>query len=336
MTLGGPQAWLLLAADDNRGHAGNDGYDDQVDAYYSWDSNVPNHKKLAVGDPIALWDKERLLGVSVIEEITTTRGPKMLSRCPRCRATRISERKTRAPRYRCMKSECRHEFDEPHIDVVEVDRFRARYDAGWTPLDGLLVGAEIRDLTVHAGDFNAMRPIDWNAMESALTEKRAERALARVRGRMPQVTRPTSGITVAMPQGFRHALVRVRKGQTQFRTQILAQQGRVCAFTGGAPERVLEAGHLYSYAQLGEHRPHGGLMLRRDIHRLFDDGLLAVDPTRFRVDVAPDLAAYPQYERLHGEPLTVGLRDEQVDWLAKYWDEHRSPLHAQRSLVARQ
>jgi hypothetical protein len=86
---------------------------------------------------------------------------------------------------------------------------------------------------------------------------------------------------------------------------------------------VLEAGHLYSYAQLGTHFEHGGLMLRRDVHRLFDDGLLAVDPVNLRVDVAPGLAEFPQYARLHGEPLTLKLMDEQVDWLGKHWSEHR-------------
>lgn len=100
--------------------------------------------------------------------------------------------------------------------------------------------------------------------------------------------------------------------------------GNVCASTGGAPERVLEAGHLYSYAQLGTHFEHGGLMLRRDIHRLFDDGLLAVEPSKLHIDVSPDLAAYPQYARLHHEPLSSQLRDSQLEWLAKHWTEHRT------------
>lgn len=133
-TVAPRRAWLLMAAGDNRGHGGNAGYDDQYDAYYSWDSNVPNHKNLSVGDPIALWDKQRLLGVSVIEEIETARGTKVLSRCPSCATTRISERKRAQPRYRCMK--CRQEFDTPVVDVVEVDVYKARYDAAWTALDG--------------------------------------------------------------------------------------------------------------------------------------------------------------------------------------------------------
>jgi ribosomal protein L37AE/L43A len=316
------RAWLLMAVGDNRGHGGNAGYDDQIDAYYSWDSNVPNHKNLGVGDPVALWDKERLLGVSVIEEIETSPGLKTLNRCPECNTTRIAPRKKSELRYRCMK--CGHEFATPRAEVVEVVQYRARYDAAWTSLDGLLDEREIRALAVNAGDINAMRPLDWAALTEALRTKDADRAVERVASRVDFSWQPATGVVVHLPQGFSHALVRVRKGQQQFRDHLLAAQGSVCAFTGGAPARVLEAGHLYSYAQLGTHFQHGGLMLRRDIHRLFDDGLLAVDPSRLRVDVAPTLAIYPQYASLHDQRLTVRLREEQIDWLGKHWDEHRT------------
>ena len=60
------------------------------------------------------WDKERLLGVSVIEEITTPKGLKLLRWCPNCRLTRIAPRKKLTPRFRCMK--CLHEFDLPIVD----------------------------------------------------------------------------------------------------------------------------------------------------------------------------------------------------------------------------
>jgi hypothetical protein len=324
------RAWLLMAAGEKRGHGGNAGYDDQPDAYYSWDSNVPNYKSIRVGDPIALWDKERLLGVSVIEEIKTTSGTKLLHRCPQCKTTRISPRKRAEPRYRCMK--CRREFDTPLVDVVDVDLYRARYDAAWTNLESVLDERELRALAVHAGDFNAMRPLDWDALQNALTEKGVGRAVDRVASRADFNWRPVSGPTIALPQGFASALVRVRRGQRQFREQLLAAQGSLCAFTGRAPDRVLEAGHLYSYAQLGTHFKHGGLMLRRDIHRLFDDGMLAVEPSRLRVDVAPELAKYPQYARLHDGPLTLRLRDEQVEWLGKHWIEHRAAANPQAVL----
>lgn len=317
------QAWLLMAAGDARGHGGNSGYDDQVDAYYSWDSKVPNHKSVSVGDPIALWDKTRLLGVSVIEQIDTWPGVKELQRCPQCGTTRISSRKRVNPQYRCMK--CTHEFAVPRAELVEVVIYRARYDAAWTSLEGVLDEREIRSHAVHSGDINAMRPLDWSTFRTALVAKEAERAVARVSARAElswDHERP-----VEFTQGFQHSLVRVRRGQRQFREHLLAGQGQVCAFTGGAPARVLEAGHLYSYAQIGTHFEHGGLMLRRDIHRLFDDGSLAVDPSTLRIDVTPQLAGYDQYARLHDESLRIRLKDPQVDWLAKHWGEHRDVIH---------
>lgn len=316
------RSWLLMAAGDNRGHGGNAGYDDQVDAFYSWDSKVPNHKNVRVGDPVALWDKERLLGISVIEEIETRRGQKLQNRCPACGKTRIHERTTVEPRWRCSK--CHHEFPTPDSVVVEVDQYVARYDAAWTSLDGLLRKEEIRKLQTNAVDINAMRPLDWTALREALMRKDAAHAVDRVNARIDFSWQHVSRPTLEIPQGFSRTLVRVRRGQRQFRNRTLAEQGNVCAFTGGAPERVLEAGHLYSYAELGTHHAHGGLMLRRDIHRLFDDGLIAVDPSRLRVDVAPALTPYPQYARLHDGPLITRLEDEHIDWLGKHWGEHRS------------
>lgn len=322
MEIGTPkQAWLLMAAGENRGHGGNSGYDDQVDAYYSWDSNVPNYKNLAVGDPIALWDKERMLGVSVIEEIETSPGQKVLHRCPECATTRIRPRKRVTPEYKCMR--CPNEFATPRIDIVSVVKYKARYDAAWTSLDGLFDENEIRSLAVNSGEINAMRPLDWEAFRRALILKDAGRAADRVTARVDLSWDQSEGTLIDSLQGFNHALVRVRRGQHKFREQLLAAHGSVCAFTGGAPPSVLEAGHLYSYARLGTHFKHGGLMLRRDIHRLFDDGLLAVRPISRRIDVAPGLAGYAQYARLHDKPMTLRLRDEQVDWLTKHWDEHR-------------
>lgn len=314
-----------MAAGTDRGHGGNAGYDDQHDAFYSWDSKVPNHTRLQVGDPVAIWDKRRLLGVSVIEEILTEPGQKLLNRCVACSTTRISSRTSRSPRYRCMK--CGAEFATPRTEVVEVQQYTARYDAAWTPLDGVLDGHDVRATQQNAGDINAMRPLDWAAFREALLGRDAVRAVDRVvqrAGRVDLAGPP--GTTVELAGGFRQALVRVRRGQEAFRAHLLASQGDRCAFTGPAPERVLEAGHLYSYARLGEHHAHGGLMLRRDVHRLFDDGLLAVDPSGLRIDVGADLAAFPQYARLHGEPLALRLREEQVDWLGRHWDEHRGAV----------
>jgi hypothetical protein len=306
-------------------------YDDQLGIKYLYDSKVQNHKRLQVGDPIALWDSERLLGISVIEQIEAAPGTKTMQRCPRCGKTRPNPPSKARPRFRCSNAKCRSEFDTPHLEKVDVTMYTARYDAAWTSLDGLLDEGEIRPLILKSGSFNAIREIDWPALRQALADKDAGRALNRIAARVPDLSWETTGPRIELVHGFEHSIVRVRRGQRKFREHILASQGSNCAFTGAAPPRVLEAGHLYSYAQLGKHIEHGGLMLRRDIHRLFDDGLLAVNPTRFRIDVASDLAEYPQYASLHNQPLTTQLLTVQVDWLDKHWHEHREPSLLDRS-----
>lgn len=122
--------------------------------------------------------------------------------------------------------------------------------------------------------------------------------------------------------------VRVRLGQAAFRQHLLSSNGPVCIFTGDCPASTLEAAHLYSYAKIGRHHEHGGFLMCRDLHRLFDLGLLAVNPTSLTVDVSPTLARYPAYSALRGQPLQAAVRGVEVQWMRKHWQEHRSPNSA--------
>ena len=319
-----------MAAGDDRKHGGNSGYDDQADVYYSWDSTVSNSTNIRPGDVVALWDKRRLLGVSVVEEIETEPGVKTLFRCPNpeCGKAGIKPRKTKSPRYLCEK--CHATFDEPKTEVAEVTEFRSRHDAAWTAMESVLSGEELRALAKAPKSQLSMRELDWVAFSDALAgqgqEKAVRRALGRAQGlgELIELHRPQPDASqVDYVQGHTLAMVRVRRGQQGFRERLLRTQGGTCAFTGTAPERVLDAGHLYSYAALGEHHEHGGLLLRRDVHRLFDDGWLAVEPGSLKVDVSDHLQDYPQYARLHDKSLAVNLHREQQSWLEKHWAEHR-------------
>lgn len=258
-------------------------------------------------------DKQRLLGLSVIEEISQETKDKLLFKCPRCGLAGIKARRTKLPLYKCYK--CKHEFDKPDTATAAVTEYRSRHDAAWTALENLLPGTDLRLLCESPKSQLSMRPLRWSAFRTALAERGADRAVDRVVHRAPDFF---------FSQGHTLEIVRVRRGQQHFREHLLSAQGEVCAFTGDAPARVLEAGHLYSYAELGVHHEHGGLLLRRDIHRLFDDGLLAVHPGSLLVDVGDKLENYPQYASLHDRQLRTHLRDGQVEWLARHWAEHRA------------
>jgi predicted RNA-binding Zn-ribbon protein involved in translation (DUF1610 family) len=306
-------AWLMLAVGNNRQHGSNDGYDDDPDVHYSWDSTVPNARAVRVGDRIVLWDKTAVVGASVIETIERGNAEKLVYRCPRCGKAHIRPRKQGTPRYRCF--ECSDDFDQPALQVQQVETFRSQHAASWVDLERRLDGATLRSVCLSPKSQLSMRPLDWDAFAEAVRSMGLERAIVEVdRGR-----RWVAGGT----QGHAEAKVRVRLGQGGFRDRLLLAQGAVCAFTGPAPAAALEAAHLYSYAAVGRHHEDGGLMLRRDLHRLFDQGDIAVDPNTCRIHLRPDLRMYPTYAALHESELEVRLTQGQIWWLSKHWAQHR-------------
>ncbi|MDP1820901.1 MAG: HNH endonuclease signature motif containing protein [Acidimicrobiales bacterium] len=307
----GVNGWLLMSVGDDRQHGGNDGYDDRPDVHYSWDDTVPNHAGPAAGDPIVLWDKRQSLGMSVIEEIQTGFADKILRRCPSCGLAGIKARKGLQPRYKCYK--CKAEFEEPVAHVERVQTYRSRHDAGWQDLLGVLPGDHLRALAVAPTSQLSLRPLRWDDFERALAGSGSLRLLLNVSRRLEG----------AITGGHTRATVRVRIGQGAFRKHLLARQGAVCAFTGEAPASVLDACHLYSYAELGVHHDDGGVLLRRDVHRLFDDGQLAVDPQRLTIDVRDELRSFPQYAPMHGGQLHTEVTAGQIDWLSRHWHQHR-------------
>lgn len=86
------------------------------------------------------------------------------------------------------------------------------------------------------------------------------------------------------------ALFRPRYGQGAFRIVVTDLYGRHCAVTGEKTLPVLEAAHIRPVARGGQHRPDNGLLLRSDIHTLFDRGYVTVTPD-YRFRVSPRLRA---------------------------------------------
>jgi putative restriction endonuclease len=81
-----------------------------------------------------------------------------------------------------------------------------------------------------------------------------------------------------------------RLGQQAFQAVVLSAYHRRCAISGTHIPPVLQAAHILPVASGGEHRLDNGLLLRSDVHTLFDRGYLGVDP-RHRLLVSPRLRA---------------------------------------------
>lgn len=72
--------------------------------------------------------------------------------------------------------------------------------------------------------------------------------------------------------------VRPRLGQGIFSIAVREAYDGACAVTREHSVPVLDAAHIVPYARGGEHRVNNGLLLRRDLHRLYDRGYVTVTP----------------------------------------------------------
>jgi len=67
-----------------------------------------------------------------------------------------------------------------------------------------------------------------------------------------------------------------RSNQPQFRWKILNNYGFRCAVSGEMLQEILEAAHIQTYIDERSNHPQNGICLRVDLHRLFDEGLIAI------------------------------------------------------------
>lgn len=118
------------------------------------------------------------------------------------------------------------------------------------------------------------------------------------------------------PKGQDDARARVlrevvqRRGQQKFRKALISAYGGRCVITGSPVLPLLEAAHVTPYLGPDTNSITNGLLLRADLHTLWDLGLLAVDPETYTVWVNPEVND-PTYRVLSGAPLTQPSHDAQ-------------------------
>jgi putative restriction endonuclease len=144
----------------------------------------------------------------------------------------------------------------------------------------------VRDVTFFSADEPADPPPDF--APNIVQGKGYDLTTAAHRPYFDILFNRLSGVTVELdPSGpwqlpgpvYREpALARQRLGQQAFQAVIFAAYQRRCAVTGAKIRPVLQAAHIKPLPAGGEHRTDNGLLLRSDVHTLYDRGYLAVDP----------------------------------------------------------
>jgi putative restriction endonuclease len=115
-------------------------------------------------------------------------------------------------------------------------------------------------------------------------------------------------MVVEPPRHGQPVLVRPRLGQGAFRVAVTDAYERACAVTNEHSLPALEAAHIKPFALDGPHNVSNGLLLRSDLHRLFDRGYVTVTPEH-RIEVSSRLKDHFQngrsYYPLHGQQIAV-------------------------------
>jgi putative restriction endonuclease len=111
-----------------------------------------------------------------------------------------------------------------------------------------------------------------------------------------------------MDERYRETLSRVRIGQGAFRIMVTSAYGNACAITGDHTLPVLEAAHIKPFALSGPHLISNGLLLRSDLHKLFDSGYMTITPD-YHVEVSRRIREEyhngKEYYGMHGKMLIV-------------------------------
>lgn len=103
-------------------------------------------------------------------------------------------------------------------------------------------------------------------------------------------------------------LVRPRLGQGAFRILVTDSYHRKCAISGEKTLPALDAAHIRPFADGGTHEASNGVLMRRDIHSLFDAGYVTITP-ELRFEVSPrireEFSNGRHYYELHGQTIAV-------------------------------
>lgn len=205
----------------------------------------------------------------------------------------------------------------------------------------MLVGRAVRGMYDKVMNFQALNPLDdrqgmRNAsdVDEAVWEEFFDKEVGRIRvaDLETQVVEAWGTLQKTSYREYGEApnddpaelalfALRVRRGQPKFRKNILKAYGERCCISRHGPPAVLEAAHIVPHARSGINVLDNGLLMRSDLHALFDQNLLKVHPTELAVVLHKSLKDTP-YIEYHEKPIAMRLdgKGPAQEFLAERWE----------------
>ncbi|WP_201983312.1 HNH endonuclease [Hymenobacter rubidus] len=173
--------------------------------------------------------------------------------------------------------------------------------------DWLPVPADFRPGIVQGKVYSTQDAIGWQLWRDV------QAVLARYQTPNALIEQPllqeVAGQLLEPAVAYREAVTKVRLGQGAFRAAVLDAYGKKCAISGEKTLPVLDAAHIRPYADAGPSTLGNGLLLRSDLHTLFDKHYLTVNADTLVVEVShrirEEFSNGKEYYRFQGQRLTV-------------------------------
>ncbi|PYE21567.1 HNH endonuclease, partial [Rhizobium sp. PP-CC-3A-592] len=208
-------------------------------------------------------------------------------RCPICSATNIKRRATLLPAWRCKSQ---HAFDEPLSQWNTISTYEAHYAQTFQPVGASLSVDDLHRAVIRPSDQMSIKEIDLARLEKVFLAVPSLRPILTGYAKRLSLEpkRSHNDDEVGKIIEARRTVLReisVRRGQPQFRNRLIARYGMQCQISGSAFPGLLEAAHIRPYAMSSDNSATNGLLLRSDLHTLFDLGILLINPQTFKVKI---------------------------------------------------
>ncbi len=320
-----PKAWLLLAYGDSLTYGGHGGYDDIVHEKYQYDNFVPNHKQVSEGDIAVVRDQTELLGLAKILFIDKQASTKKRKRCPICKTTNIDKRTTKKPTFRCAKG---HEFSKEIRSEEPCFRYSAYFGDTFLDARGLLDRHQLSQACPKFNQQLAMQEIQLDTILPVIEAQLNIRSLL-IDPEAKKIVKPSESNEQDIERrDFAKEVnrqIRERRGQRKFRANLRQIYQDRCVVTSCTIVDILEAAHITPYSVDFNNASSNGLLLRSDIHTLFDLNLLGIEPESLTVCFHPDIKD-DEYKRYEGITLSELAQHANPNLLRLKWNEFKSAV----------
>lgn len=175
-------------------------------------------------------------------------------------------------------------------------------------------------------DSKTRFPYDFNPHEYGLILTRRSRDAATKKSQEQSENQLQINISNAVIE-IRKSIQK-RQGQEKFRNTLIKYYRGRCAISGCEVTGVLEAAHVEPHSLSKNNHHNNGILLRADLHTLFDLNLIVIHPESKKIEIKPILLSSDDYKKFNGIVLPsydfkiFSPDDSYLEWRYNNYEQH--------------